>query len=566
MIDLLESAPTFVDEFVHIKVHVPTDLSNTHGILKPTYEGSAEHPHTRHKHVHHYHRRRKPSKKPLHIDTGPLLENIILSGLDRPHAGLTQPAEESLKEQPKINTYTVIEETLKKPLVTGYDYNGDHVETYRIVESKGEHDAAYYQKPHQSHVETVKFVEHDDHHYPNSGYKKQPHKETINIVKEHQHSSSPEEFKQNVRYYYKENSDISPVTQPEVYLDYENPEEEIIRIRKPHPDHHIKYTKLYKDYDTESYKYDQPIRESIQSIKSQNPHKYLHSLEYEKSKLHYDEDIAEVEYREHPQLKEEYKEYLEVETPKYNYLSNDKEYESYIPSSGKPTQYDDYIHSSKKSVEYIQTSKKPTDHWKSSIEDAEQVELSEKPKIHKDPKEEYRKPFREYGNKQIASNEYHYKSPANDAKETPYLSYDHNDDTGYQYGKTVSKSRNTYEYPRTQDHKLDREKYVDKTRSSYHYREPSMAAYTSNTDNYEPPLPSTENPPDFHRSPIHHGIVQPVSLQSSSKLKINANIDWPDGLGKDYTSETYTGYDSYSAGHVQGVDSGADRYQSSVHL
>ncbi|XP_073832077.1 uncharacterized protein isoform X2 [Musca autumnalis] len=491
-IGLSTSDPTFVDEYVHIKLHVPKNIV--------------------HKHIHHFHHRRKPHKKPTHLQE-PLFENIILSELDnKPETDTSEATvEDEEAKVPKVDTYTVIEETVKKPL---HPPPSQHVETLRIIEKK------------PSPAKTVKLVTTEPlHYYPqNSGYRTQTHKETIKIISEHE----PQYHKP-----------VSIYEQPKL-------REEIYKVITP-PSH----SGSLEDYNalkSAHYDYEEHVSKPVSYIQSEDYYVY------EKPKIV--EDVHTYQpYSKHTALSSHFSR-PDYEIQQYNGTPEHHEYNT-----------------SPDSHEYIEHGPRVPEDGVKYIEESNSIQQPYIPQ--KEPNEEsiYNIPKHEIR----GQTQYHpkplYKPPI---KENPY----HHPATYSQphHEEHSSSEESIYYAPQPQYHPKHAEynDHVEEYKKPYaeHYRGNSHYADNSNIEHnvgYEkqPLSPSTyiyQKPTRYPKDTSHEVVTSASQVHHNTLLdelpnvvppvpKKSPTIDWPEMFAKTPTIETYTGHDSYTAGHVQGLDS-----------
>ncbi|XP_075155853.1 uncharacterized protein LOC142229199 [Haematobia irritans] len=462
-INFLESAPTFAgDEFVHIKVHVPENFA------PPQINPIENH------NIHHHNNHRKKLHNPAsHLDTGPILENVILSELDNPESGY----EDDDEEDENTNTYRVIEEKSRKSQGGRYSSRSHNsVGKIRIIPSHS-----------QAHGVTVKVV--GNSRSPHRRHKtKKPKDGIIKVVHadddNHQHYSAHEDYG----------------NQPSGYLKH-----------KPHDSrhHYHKYQVKENTHDSESEDYndsdsDSEINRDHHHSGYENSHgKYF----YEKPKTHYD-------YSPPPQHKER----LRIEP---------KGYPRYKPK------YSDYSSTEPHHVGYRQSSTSYTDNvdWDNDLE-------------YKRFLPEYSK-YAEYVTQENSKNSYASNPPDN-----RYNDF-------YQYNSQNTRSGYGGQAPSLYANAASLQSPISSSNGPFFPPE----------DLYEQNLPTTDHAPEFHGSPlsVHKNTLfddLPPETVSNINSKLKSNIDWPEGIGKAYTTETYTGYDSYSADHVQGLNSGGYQYHS----
>lgn len=184
------SIPTFTNEYVHIKLHVPEKTGEE--LLKnlQEIEHSGIAPVSYHKVIHHYHKRKRPYvKHSFGKNADNALESIVLSEAAHTTQHDVQENFEPVKNietyvvkhEPKIKenvkTLKIIEEKKKLP----YNHQSHHylTETFKVIDSKKPHHYAdTYKvvetknpttKQHYHHTETFKVL--DDtalkqHHHP----------------------------------------------------------------------------------------------------------------------------------------------------------------------------------------------------------------------------------------------------------------------------------------------------------------------------------------------------------------------------------------------------------------
>lgn len=163
----IQADPSFGNEYVHIKVHVPKEDSSN---IEHTTAANKLYP-PAHKVIHHYHhrRRRKPIRKvpsttPKSKESA-LIESLILSDLGSNHAehvkylkhanDIAQQFTEAPKPKKKVETYRIVEEIKKIP--------EPMVETYKVIEKPVASSKGYHYEPANNYEAEE---QHDYQHSP----------------------------------------------------------------------------------------------------------------------------------------------------------------------------------------------------------------------------------------------------------------------------------------------------------------------------------------------------------------------------------------------------------------
>lgn len=446
-INIVSTLPTFGDEFVHIKVHVPSEPSSVKSVLKPKAPVIHYHRPTfsNQKVIHHYHRRRKPVKKTPIEETVPAWENFYLSELDKHsehhskyHVHQPQHIEDTfvLKEHPdhyvnepqvKIKTYKVIEE-----------YSHDHHQPHKEYIENHPDDVNFHQHEHHQtlkefddgtidDVELVESLEHDHLQHVHHSEQKYP----IDTVKFE---------KEEPQYHYQKKG-------------FYTPKKEIVQV--------IKYKKLPK-YDTQP-DYHQKI------IKEEHIYQDYHT------------DQTDV-----------------LNVPKSTPVIPKPHYENYnIEDDLLP----EIIEESSETYDTEKTTNYNNDHH---VQEDNKVQYN------------YKTP-----------SAYHYRAPVSDISiqqpieyESPTHVHQHHHSHAYQ-PHTESRGQYAAPAPTLPD-------------TAHHYSPPngnqhddSLNKFASDNRKYLPPLGSNRQ----------------TTAKQNTHLSENP-----------HATETYEGYDSYSAGHIQGLD------------
>uniref|UniRef100_A0A1I8ND38 Uncharacterized protein n=1 Tax=Musca domestica TaxID=7370 RepID=A0A1I8ND38_MUSDO len=526
--------PTFVDEYVHIKLHVPKNII--------------------HKHIHHYHHRRKPQKKPPPPLSGPLLENIILSELDKPQNDIAEPVNHE-PEVSNVDTYTVIEETVKKPLPPPPPPPIQHVETLRIIEKKP--------------APTIKVVTDEPWQYyqQDSGYRKeQPYHETIKIISEHEpHYHTPAPIYEPV----KPKEEIIKVIEPS---GYHGPFEEYKGWKSPHYEYEDFATKGAHNSGQEDYViYEKP--KYVRPEKEEAPIYYGKYSKYKEAES-YEAIPSYSKHEYHENIPKTYKSpsYHEKSKSHYEYRPPARPAE-YIPDTIK-----EYVEPERETKYYV-----PKQEFRDTIK--EYVEPKEEPKYYV-PKQEIREPYSPPKPLYEPSVEDYHHVPKQQSYHQPsYPKYQH-----AEHEEHLHSEESKYYVPKEKSSHRDPPKSYNQhlTSSGYkaHHSEYESPHYPDNNQHsygqhnfppayasdggYEHQPPSSgpytyEKPTRYPKDTVHKEVTAPSQVHHNTLLdelpkevpplsKPYSNIDWPEGFARTPTTETYSGHDSYSAGNVQGLD------------
>ncbi|XP_059223868.1 uncharacterized protein LOC131997246 [Stomoxys calcitrans] len=534
LIDFLESVPTFLgDEFVHIKVHVPKKVP----ISSPPHN-----PNNGHKVSRHYHGHKKPNKPPSHFDTGPLLENIILSELDHPNIAPTGNAEE--EKNVKINTFTVIEETDSSYKTPTTGHGGDHLETLLIREQKdrphdvtikvlgnthGHHSKYKNNRPHEEIIKVV----HDDHHHHHHHHDSDANEEYEDEVHDH-HDPWKETFKG-----VKANN-------------YRDPEE-TKDSRHKHHRHQHKYQieDITTDGDSDDYNDSEDLEDHHHHSSHDHRSKHRNSHgKYSYKRPHHHSTNPQYDYSPPSKNKESFllepKVYPRHKTRSRPFYTNiDKYHSSVEPHNvgyrqSSPTYVDnvDWNHDGEYRRPLPQYSRYAEYVTRDTFQNANQIYRPDfsPPAVGDRWKQQFAGP------------------PENEDVELfPYNTQ--NTLTGY-----ANQGRPSYGYPPTRQSPIS---YSDRPYLQTDHFEPPPPPPINNAPILHSTLPPPPPPPAL---PVHQNtLFDDLPPEIPPNHKSAPNIDWPEGMGKPNNSEIYSGPDSYSAEHVQGLNSGGYLFDSSYH-
>ncbi|XP_065365275.1 histidine-rich glycoprotein [Calliphora vicina] len=357
-VEFVLSSPTFGGEHVHIKVHIPHEVSSTKS--KHTVIHHAPKHHVKHKVIHHYHGHQSPVKTQAIKEKAPLLENLYLAELDKPHiqehsyhhAHGAQHKEETflVKEQhhhhhvkpiEEINTVKVIEEHEHHHQHQPHlEYGKNHVETIKLIESGNDHHHHYhedqdhhyhedqdhhfhedhdhhYQEDQDHHVQTVKFVEekpqyHYHHEEKPANYEyHEPKEEVIKVIEAPKYKSAAQDYGHH--YGHEPQVEEVVVEEEQNYHDYHTPPQtETVKIVETKPSVPKGY---YNNYDPEDQLLHGIIEESLEIIKTKIAKNHNYGNHYQ---THYGYQQQPKE-QETAKPQEEYHHYQKVPATNYHY-------------------------------------------------------------------------------------------------------------------------------------------------------------------------------------------------------------------------------------------------------
>ncbi|KAM7348147.1 uncharacterized protein ACRADG_007564 [Cochliomyia hominivorax] len=483
------SLPTFGNEHVHIKVHIPNESSSSKALLKSKHPithhaPNHQHHHVRHKVIHHYRHVRKPIKKLPIKETAALLGNLYLTKLDKPQYHAPKHVEETylVKEEhhhtkpiEEVKTIKIIKEyehPLPKPQ-PHLEYARNNVKTIKIIETANDLHQHHQDLEHQ--IETVKLVEEKTQYNPH-------HQLDSQQLDSHDHHDDHYKFVEG--------------TQPQYHYQPENnyvaPKDEILNV-------------------LQAPKYSPP---------AQNHANQVHV----------------------PQVEEVIEEEQNYQGPN-NYDPEDQLLHGIIEES----------------LEIIKTNKAKNHNYQTYYGFHPPKDQGQKPQYQVSSETNY--PYKKYPEVTVEQH-IEYDKPSSNHN---FIGHQHYGPPKIEPAPTISSSFVPHQhygapeqddYDNTSNHYAVHQQYgppkSDATESLQKYSQPSVnyqqtSSYEDKQNfaiDYQQHLPSVESPPDFN--------VKQNTLYDDLKTK----DDFSNAVENPQAPETYTGYDSYSAGHVQGLGSG----------
>ena len=470
----MSTLPTFGDEFVHIKVHVPSEHSSSKSILKSKAPVIHHHGPTlsNHKVIHHYHRSRKPFKKVPIKETIPALENFYLSELDKHpvyhskhHDYQPQHIEESLVlnaqhdhhlevPQVKIKTYTVIEEYSHDHHQPEKKYSNTAIGNSKFTKTFDDHHQHHYHQFNKTPIEAVELLESIDHdHQSVHSHAVDINAPTENVIfrktfdDHHQHHYHQRERNQPLKEFAK-----TPIEAVELL---ESIDHDYHHTKHTYPQENVNFKKSERQNHYQKEEFYEPEKEILQVI--------------QKPKL------------SAPDTFDNYQNYHKHQTDIFN-----------VPKS-RPV-LSKHHHENYETKHHL---------IPEIVEESLEIFGTKKAKTH---------------NYDVASQQFQ------------------------------------QQYEDNQHH------YYHKTPSIYHHQTPESDISIEEHKEYEAPIREHQHQ-QFSQTPAadNRKYLPPLS-QTENHVAANENAHHSENP---HAPETYTGYDSYSAGHVQGIDSSGNSKHTS---